>query len=54
MERVLYVIVLLVGVYIVDHYAFGGRISAETAMAVNNFAQQADYKVKDLLRPLSR
>jgi hypothetical protein len=54
MNRALYLIILLAGAYIIDHYTFAGKVYAGTTMAVSNLALQADYRVKDFLRPLGK
>ena len=54
MKRVIYLIILLAGTYLVDHFAFGGKVYSETALTVNNLSVQADYTVRDFLRPLGK
>jgi hypothetical protein len=54
MDRALYIVIFLSGLYLIDHFAFGGRVYGGTAMVVNDLAVQADYTVKGLLRPLGR
>jgi hypothetical protein len=49
---IFYIALVVIGAYLVDRVAFDGRYYSELRIAANTLAAQADYKVKDLLRPI--